>query len=50
MHVAFCIIFVLIMREDEPLDILELENINDNNYAVMGADEKRDIIAQLLFN
>lgn len=37
--------------EDEPFDILEMENRNNNNHnnAVMTADEKRDFIAQILF-
>lgn len=32
---------ICINIEDEPFDILEMENRNNNNYAVMAADEKR---------
>jgi len=50
---ACCILHnICIDNEDEPFDILEIENRNENNnydYAIMTPDEKRDIIAQLLF-
>ncbi|XP_067204184.1 putative nuclease HARBI1 isoform X1 [Linepithema humile] len=46
---ACCILHnICIDIEDEPLDILEEENENNNNYAVMEAEEKREIIAQIL--
>ncbi|XP_039307618.1 putative nuclease HARBI1 isoform X2 [Solenopsis invicta] len=46
---ACCILHnICIDNEDEPFDNVEVENVN-NNYAIMPADDKRDIIAELLF-
>jgi len=47
---ACCILHnICIDNEDEPFNIVEMENRNNNNYAVREDDEKKDIIAQLLF-
>lgn len=49
---ACCILHnICIDIDDEPFEIPQIENINNNNhnYAVMKPDEKREIIAQLLF-
>lgn len=49
---ACCILHnICIDIDDEPFEIPQMENRNNNNhnYAVMEPDEKREIIAQLLF-
>ncbi|XP_024884070.1 putative nuclease HARBI1 [Temnothorax curvispinosus] len=47
---ACCILHnICIDNEDEPIDMLENGNNNDNQIYAVNADEKRDIIAHLLF-
>lgn len=47
---ACCVLHnICIDNEDEPFDIFEPDNeYNDQNYPFIDADEKREIIAQLL--